>query len=220
MMEDAITGIINEPAQCPGNQMVPFGSRTCSNKQAAAAETERGAIVNESALWRRNGKKAFPRLDPSPGLTWASPGCDMAIVHAPSRSQGEVGADKVGQSAGTPWWSEGPVQAARSGGTRGGLGGGSAWLPVPFTETVLGLIIPSCASSPSPAGPSSVSQCPLQVKEAKLQIQSSVELDIANMTLRESELWNFNTPLVGQCFTAGRAGRRYAEQMACQRSSL
>lgn len=27
-----------------------------------------------------------------------------------------------------------------------------AWLPGPFTETVLGLIIPSCASSPSPAG--------------------------------------------------------------------
>lgn len=27
-----------------------------------------------------------------------------------------------------------------------------AWLPGPFMETVLGLIIPSCASSPSPAG--------------------------------------------------------------------
>lgn len=29
---------------------------------------------------------------------------------------------------------------------------GPAWLPGPFMETVLGLIIPSCASSPSPAG--------------------------------------------------------------------
>lgn len=29
---------------------------------------------------------------------------------------------------------------------------GPAWLLVPFMETVLGLIIPSCASSPSPAG--------------------------------------------------------------------
>lgn len=29
---------------------------------------------------------------------------------------------------------------------------GPAWIPGPFMETVLGLIIPSCASSPSPAG--------------------------------------------------------------------
>lgn len=33
MMEDAINSIINEPNQWLSNQMVPFNSLTCSNKQ-------------------------------------------------------------------------------------------------------------------------------------------------------------------------------------------